>query len=125
VLETSWVRSTKIAGHQILMVLASRVVSGTRHPGRRRVDRPPSDLGQFAFFEQDAEAFLHTPGGADLTSWVALSSNAGTRFHCLLDRFGTGQQPPAVHSHRAGYRAAAAQLVAGDTLPHLGEHLVR
>ena len=44
----------------------------------------------------------------------------------LLGRqvFGAGEQQPPVHPHRVGDRAAAAQQVAGDALPDLGDHLV-
>jgi len=38
--------------------------------------------------------------------------------------FGGGEQQPPVHPHRIGDRAAAAEQVAGDALPNLGDHLV-
>src|SRR4029453_3811058 len=88
--------------------------SGLGHPastGVVVVDRLPSDLGQLAFFEQDAEGFLHTPGDADVTSGSP-SSNAGTR----LPRPGGGKlrlrcrQPRA--SPISGWRWAASRSAA-------------
>jgi len=36
--------------------------------------------------------------------------------------FGAGEQEPSVYPDRVGDGAAAAEEIASDTLPHLGDH---
>ena len=82
-LDTSWVSAVRIAGHQVWMVVASRVVSGMA--ASETSAQPPSDLGWLVPLEEQPQTFvLHTPGGADLPGWV-LSSIEPNRLHCLVD----------------------------------------
>ena len=102
--------------------------SGLRHCGVKggvvEVGQPPPDLGWLAFFQQQPEAFFHTPSGADLLSRIMLVEHPAKSGPLLgAEVVGAGEQS-AVDPHRVVGGAAPAELIAGDTLPDLGDHLV-
>jgi hypothetical protein len=75
--------------------------------------------------QQQPEAFLNAPGGADLLRWVMLVEHPAEPDPLLGGQVvGAGEQQSAVDPHRVGGGAAPAQLVVGDALPYFADHLV-
>ena len=100
--------------------------------GHGRVDRgvvevgqPPADVGRLSLFQQHAEAFLDTPSGADLAGRIVIIEHSAKPGPLLgAEVVGAGEQQPPVQPDWVGDGAATAQLLAGDPLPDLGQHLV-
>ena len=117
-----------MAGHQVWIVPARRVASGELgiDGGFVEVGQSPSDPRRFVLAEEESEAFFDGPRGLDLLGRVAGVEGSPQPGPLLAGQvFGTGQQHVPVEPDRVGGGAAAAEQVAGDALPDLGDHGVR
>jgi len=71
-LSTSLSRAVRMAGHQVWMVSASRVASGSwaSIAGFVEVGQPPPDLRRLPLAEEEPEPFFHRPRGLDFLGRV-------------------------------------------------------
>jgi len=120
-------QKARIWGHQASTVWASRVASGmsAARTVSWKVVQPVGDGVPVAGREQHPKAFLHSPGGADLTCRVAgRGEGAGEAVQGAGGEPVTGaQQQPAIRPRRVGLAAPAGELVPKHPLPHVGDHL--
>jgi hypothetical protein len=110
---TSSRRAVMTAGHQAWIVQASRVAFRQLGADRSLIetDQPPPDLRRLLLSEQQAETFLHRPGGLNLLGRVT-GVQAAPQPLPLLTRqaLSAGQQEPPAHPDRIPDRAARERV---------------